>query len=148
VFVITKGLSRILVPVDFGAASRRAARAARSLAIDSGATVTIAHVMPGRGLRDADEKRLRGSVERALRQFLAAVRLPARTAAVVLRGNPASAVAQYAADEGIDLIVLSGRRKRAWDGAYLGGVALGILKHARVPVLVLPAHQARKRAAK
>jgi nucleotide-binding universal stress UspA family protein len=144
---MANALNRILVPVDFGAASRRALRFARALACKSGGSVTLAHVMPGRGLSAADDKWWRGYAAETLQGCADRARLPAGSTTIVLRGNPAEAIAKYADDEAVDLVVLSGRGKRAWDGSYLGAVSLGILKHARVPVLVLPARRATRKAA-
>jgi nucleotide-binding universal stress UspA family protein len=129
---------RILVPVDFEHASRRALRYARALAAASGAEVELVHVIPGPAGQIGDEywinlarKTLTGLAERA--------RFAPGTRTEVLSGPVAPAISQYACDQGCDLMILSGRRVPDWQGSLLGSTAAAILRHARIPVLIVPA---------
>jgi nucleotide-binding universal stress UspA family protein len=121
-------LSHLLVPTDFGPASRRAARLALEMALGSGARVTLLYVLPEHPLSGLDaigylhrvlwtSAGLRAYVARLpygetwARQMLDRQvhpewrqTLPVRTA--VRRGAVAAEVARYARDEGVDLIVL------------------------------------------
>lgn len=54
------------------------------------------------------------------------------------------AVARWAEEHGVDLIVLSTHGRTGLRRLALGSVAESILRHARVPVLVFPAKEAAK----
>jgi nucleotide-binding universal stress UspA family protein len=136
---------RILVPVDFEAGSRRAVRYARALASAAHAEICLLHVVPSppgyvppasdRWWTRLAEKTLAGVVERS--------RLPPATESCVVHGMVATAVAEYAASHKIDLIILSGRRMPDWHGSLIGHTATAIVRHARVPVLIVPGLGAR-----
>ena len=55
---------------------------------------------------------------------------------VVKRGNPADVICQYAADNGVDCIVM-GRRGLGGIRAVLGSVSAGVLRGTDLPVLVV-----------
>ncbi len=52
--------------------------------------------------------------------------------------NVAEAVADYAEEEGFDLIAISSHGRSGFRRLILGSVAEAILRHAHVPVLVFP----------
>lgn len=131
---------KILVPVDFEHGSRRAIRYARALAAAAKADVCLLHVMPMApstrpGARDLwwmrlAEQTLAGCAERS--------RLAPGTTTEVLAGPPAPLIVDYAAKEDFDLIVISTRGTADWHGSLLDSTAAAILRHSRVPVLVVP----------
>lgn len=130
----------ILVPVDFEPDSRRAIRYARALASTTGAELCLLYVMPpaagaAHGSRDAwwmslAERTLAGVAERA--------KLPPGTRTEVLRGPVAATVADFAAREGFDLIIVGGHAAPDWHGSLIGPTAAQILKHSRIPALLVP----------
>lgn len=61
--------------------------------------------------------------------------LPVET--FVLSGHPASAIVQFATDNGIDLIVTGTLGKSGIEELLLGSVADKVLRHAPCPVLVV-----------
>ncbi|MBB3141310.1 universal stress protein [Halomonas organivorans] len=56
----------------------------------------------------------------------------------VLEGYPASVIAHFAKRTGSDMIVLAAN-KRTFTATYAGKVTKGVIKRARVPVVVVPA---------
>ncbi|ATJ83563.1 universal stress protein [Halomonas beimenensis] len=55
----------------------------------------------------------------------------------VLEGYPASVIAHFAKRTGSDMIVLAAN-KRGFTATYAGKVTKGVIKRARVPVVVVP----------
>ncbi|HEX6323177.1 MAG TPA: universal stress protein [Vicinamibacterales bacterium] len=131
---------RILVPVEFERASRRAVRYARALASVSRGEICLLHVMPGPAATPAteNERWWRSLAERTLSGLAERMRLAPGTETCVLSGPVAPTIGRYAEDHDFDLIVVSGRREPDWHGSLLGSTATAILRHSRVPVLVVP----------
>jgi nucleotide-binding universal stress UspA family protein len=131
---------RILVPVEFESASRRAIRYARALSSVSRGEICLLHVMPmpGGNAPTEDERFWRGLAERTLSGVAERMRLAPGTVTCVLSGPVAPAIGKYAEDNDFDLIVLTGRCQPDWHGSLLGSTATAILRHSRVPVLVVP----------
>ena len=131
---------RILVPIDFDQRSRRAVRYARALACVVNAEICLLHVMPtpaGHALTTKDrwwidlaERTLAGVAERA--------RLAPGWSTQVITGPIPASIGQYAIDNHFDLVILSGRGHPDWHGSLLGPTAHAILRHSRVPVLIVP----------
>ncbi|HKD10444.1 MAG TPA: universal stress protein [Thermoanaerobaculia bacterium] len=147
---------RVLVAVDFSAASRRALRSAARLAARTGAKVTVAHVRPAGDLFAAvaedrtalvrlEPKLLRRRLDAHYRQRLAAAagRIPG-AGMLLLRGWPAIELARVAA-RGFDMIVVGSRGRSEMRMAFLGSTTREILRRSRVPVLVVesPSRPAR-----
>jgi len=62
-----------------------------------------------------------------------------RSEARILRGNPASEIADLAEKENADLIVIASKGDAAWKQALFGSVAEGVVRHAACPVMAVPA---------
>jgi universal stress protein A len=144
-----KMFKRILVATDLGAASDEALRIAVIMATTQGATLAILHVITDRSLAlramgEADDAitEIIGELDRRARQAIAA-RLsslgPRRPnlAVDVLIGSPAAAIVRYAADSGIDLIVVGSHGRGPLPRLLLGSVAEQVLRRATCPVLVV-----------
>jgi nucleotide-binding universal stress UspA family protein len=150
-----KGL-RILVAVDFSAASERALRAAATLAKKTGGTVTVAHVRSSSDLKAAihenrgDLVRLaprdlrRGLAAHYAKRLEAAKRRVAGARLLLLKGWPAGVVARTA-QHGYDVVVVGSRGRGAVRLALLGSTTLEILHRSRVPVLVVQSPSRSKR---
>lgn len=63
----------------------------------------------------------------------------------VLAGPPAEALRWFAEDQGVDLIVV-GRRGRGLSTRLLGSVSSGLVRHSRLPVLVVESRPQMGRA--
>jgi len=55
----------------------------------------------------------------------------------VLRGNPAEKIISFAEDNNIDMIIVGSLGKGRYERAVLGSVSEKIVKHAKVPVMVV-----------
>ena len=56
---------------------------------------------------------------------------------VVLRGEPASALIDYANNVGVDLIVMGRRGRGCMEGLVIGSVSAKLTSHANCPVLTV-----------
>jgi nucleotide-binding universal stress UspA family protein len=140
---------RYLVAVDFSRGSRRALAAARRLARDTGATLTLAHVRPTSDIRAAVvEERgdllrrgaasLRAGIAAHYRRKLASLtRGRPGERSRVLPGTPEVALCREAR-RGFDLIVMGSRGRGAVTTLFLGSTAQRTLARSPVPVLVVP----------
>ncbi len=126
-------LERVIIGVDFGAASAAAARwTARHLAPD--AELTLVHCVasdgwtPPRGSPAVDDA---AACLRALRAELA----PARVHVEVRSGDPAECLAAIATEVGADLVVVGPHTVRG-AGGRLGSTAERLLQRSATPVLL------------
>ncbi|ELZ31316.1 UspA domain-containing protein [Halogeometricum pallidum JCM 14848] len=149
----------ILVPVDESELSKRVVEQALTIAERFDSTVHAMHVVDDRGAshlsksvnelaQDADERR-----EIDERREEAGNELTERVAAqadergipveqVVLVGDPAEAITDYAAEEDVDLIVLGAKGRSAVGKFLLGDVAGKVARHARTQVLLVRSDEA------
>jgi len=141
---------RILVPVDFERGSRRALRYARALASMSNGEICLLHIVPAAAVHDAvrGERWWIDLAERTLWGLAARAHLPPGTETQVLTGPIAPLIGQYACENKFDLVILSGRSHPDWHGSYLGSTAAAIVRHCRVPILIIPAARVAKQAAR
>lgn len=132
----------ILVPVDFSEQSLNAIHDALELAGDTG-KVRLLHVLPplesispgvvwGDLSDDTREKHVREYAASFLAQHgLENLEFDVRV------GPPGHTIADYAADTGADLIVISSHGYHGLKRMLLGSVAEVVIRHAKCPVLVL-----------
>ncbi len=144
--MITPG-SHLLVPTDFSPASETAFETARQLASQTGGKVTLAYVArheplgPG-ALEQADEHIQRAEalaheqLDRLAEAHFEGVEVKT---ALVRDTNAALALAELAAQEGCDLIVVASHGRTGLKRLLIGSVAETIVRQARCPVLVLRA---------
>lgn len=57
----------------------------------------------------------------------------------VLTGNPADTILQYACEYKADIIVIGAHSHHSFELLSLGNTASAVIKHAEVPILVVPA---------
>ena len=126
----------LLLPVDFSESNIAAARHVRQIASWGDSHVTLLHVgsqMAERGGVPADGTH----VGRRLTRILGGASIQTiRTA-----GNPASAISQYADENGVDLIVMPTRGVGAVRRFVLGSVTAKVLQTAACPVLTFVADE-------
>ena len=148
-------LKNILVATDFGEASDAAVAYGRELARSFGATLHVLHVADDVYVRlggDAYvavlpelQKDIENAAHKSLDQLLVdndPNPLPVKKA-VITSSSTASAIVQYAADAGIDLIVVGTHGRGAMAHLLMGSVAERIVRTARCPVLTVrhPEHE-------
>lgn len=140
----------ILVPIDFSQASRLSLGAAALLARQNQAKVTLCHVFDPqplgprgtRGEPGAEQVMEEAEVESAIHDELrnrasdALGELEFDTA-VVLNGNAAVGICDYAKKAEVDLIVLCTHGRTGLSHMLIGSVAEKVVRHAPCPVLTL-----------
>jgi nucleotide-binding universal stress UspA family protein len=138
----------LLVAVDFGAASLRAAQTAVRI-IAPGGSICFAHVAPDIGLPEHDGDDLaaiyRANLEEEFDKFIAAVGVPGdvtvtRTA---LYGDPARTLLNRARHQGVDMIVAGTHGLNAFARLFVGSVASKLVRGSQCALLVAAAATAR-----
>jgi nucleotide-binding universal stress UspA family protein len=135
-------IKRILCPTDLTAESDEALRYALALARAYDAKLIAFHCERAGGDTELVQSEVKALFEQALFRYLG----PAELAAidwqrVVEQGNdPGTAISEYAAEHGVDLIVMRSRR-RPHRAALLGSTAEAVCRSAPCPVLVMHSDQ-------
>lgn len=139
------GFEDLLLPTDGSDAATAAHDAAFSLAsrlgatlhaltvVDSRVTATLEAVTdedPERALRDRADATLESVASDARDRGLEVV-------TTTETGRPASAICEYASDEGVDLIVMGTAGRGGVERALVGSVADRVVRTAPVPVLTI-----------
>jgi len=103
---------KILVPLDFTEENRAALKLAREMAARDGASIVLLHVIET--IQDVSFEEMRGFYERLerraqtkLAEAIAGFADPAAVRQDVVYGRRAEAIVGYAAENGMDLILLS-----------------------------------------
>lgn len=131
-------IKRILCPTDLTAESDEALRYALALARAYDAKLIAFHCEQTPGAAPLDQSEVKRLFELSLFRYLGAAELAAIDwQRVVEPGNdPGAAITEYAADHGVDLIVMRSRR-RPHRAALLGSTAEAVCRSAPCPVLVM-----------
>jgi nucleotide-binding universal stress UspA family protein len=126
--------NHLLLPVDFSESNIAAARYARHIAGWGGANVTLLHVR-SEGVENGHAPVEGTHVLDRVKRVLAG----ASVQTVVTAGDPANAISRYAAENGVDFIVMPTRGVGAVRRLVLGSVTAKVLQNAACPVLTLAA---------
>ncbi len=123
-------VKKILYPTDFSSYSNQAYFHALGLAETYGASLTVVYVhSPG---TSGDKEYWRRQLEEVR---------PANTkipvSHVLLEGDPATEIARFAADAGIDVIVIGTHGRTGVDRLVIGSVAEKVMREAPCSVLVV-----------
>ncbi|MDY3551977.1 universal stress protein [Gemmata sp. JC717] len=123
-------VARVLYPTDFSSYSNLAYFHAVALAEAHGATLAAVHVYaPGTGLTREQAKGLLEQVRPANPKI--------SVSHVLLEGDPAAEIARYAADAGIDLIVIGTHGRTGVERPVMGSVAERVMRESACSVLVV-----------
>ncbi len=150
-------MGRVLVPVDFSESSVRAVDQATALAKQFGGSVILLHVVEiSYSYADvavfdqaALERDLLTGAEGRLNAMVASCQADGVSAkSLVLSGRPARVVADVAASEKADLIVISTHGYTGLKHVLLGSTAENVVRYAPCPVLVLRNPETAKTKAK
>ena len=99
--------------------------------------INVQAALPGDIGRFIDAETLRGFHLEAGMKALAAARYQLAPTQHVLIGEPASAIADFAASHGCTQIVIGTRGHSGLTGTLLGSVAMKVVHLSRVPVLLI-----------
>jgi nucleotide-binding universal stress UspA family protein len=137
----------LLVAVDFGPASLRAARVAMRTAAPGG-TVCFAHVAPDIGLPETEESTdlatiYRANLDEELDRFIDATGVPddVTVTRATLYGDPARALLSFARSERVDMIVAGTHGFNAFTRLFVGSVASKLVRGTQCALLVAAAHR-------
>lgn len=141
-------LRKILVPLDGSALAEQALARAASIARATHAAIDVAFVhapLPFGGFGDTPWTE---SEWTAAHNYLETIAAELRSGAGVvathgmLRGTPADLICARARDIGADLIVMTSHGRSGLSRVWLGSVTDAVVRHADMPVLVVPATDA------
>ena len=148
-----EGGGRILVPVDFSDHSRQAVAQGGALATACEVTLQLAHVVEqpfspsvdyglapevvGTDVTPLDAEALREGARRALRQFLEEARLDVPTETVVMEGHAPTAIARFADENEVGLIVIASHGRTGLERFLMGSTAERVMRRTACPVLVI-----------
>ena len=131
----------LLVAVDFGPASLRAARTAMRI-VAPGGSVCFAHVAPDIGLPDKDGDDLaaiyRANLDEELDRFISVAEVPPEVTVtrIALYGDPARTLLDRARTQGIDMIVAGTHGLNALARLFIGSVASKLVRGTQCALLV------------
>jgi nucleotide-binding universal stress UspA family protein len=139
-------VTKILVPVDFSENSTKLLQHAAGMAANSGASVVVMYVVEGMekyaGLSIPHislaevEKQLMQSAKTKMERFLEDNMDPSVAhESIVLNGDIVDEINNYAAKEGIDMIIMGTHGYKGLEKVLFGSVAERIVKTAPCPVL-------------
>jgi nucleotide-binding universal stress UspA family protein len=123
-------VKKILYPTDFSSYSNQAYFHALGLAETYGASLTVVYVHTPGG--SGDKAFWRGQLEQ-VRPGNPKIRV----SHVLLEGDPAAEISRYAADAGIDVIVIGTHGRTGVDRLVMGSVAEKVMREAPCSVLVV-----------
>ena len=136
-------LKKILAPTDFSELSGEGVRYACHLAKEVGAQVIVMNVI----ILDETNTTAKGEIDAhktRLAEFVAKT-VPHRGAdlkvrEVVVAGHPYNAIVDCAANEHVDLVVMSSHGRSGLSRMLIGSVTDRLVRAAKCPVLVVPSH--------
>jgi nucleotide-binding universal stress UspA family protein len=139
---------RICCPIDFSDASRAAMEVAADLARRGGGTLHLLHAYPIPGYTFPDGsvvasprmmQELADGAQRHLEEWRdEAVKLGApRVEVTKAVGEPAAEIVSFAAEQGMDLLVLGTHGRSGLEHALMGSIAERVVRKARCPVLTV-----------
>jgi nucleotide-binding universal stress UspA family protein len=135
-----KMLKKILVPLDGSELSEMALVYAKELAIALNSEVQLARVTER---RDNETLQVYGvyleKVAERLRTQVKRVNSESDVKTVVIDGEPATALVEYAEKEGIDLIIMMSHGRSGIMRWAIGGTASKVVQRCRIPVLLVRA---------
>ncbi|MGI0019573.1 MAG: universal stress protein [Nitrososphaera sp.] len=138
--------SKILVPVDGSANSKRALEKAVTMAKDSSSSVTALYVMEkpptvyieSQKVLDDAMAKYKKEADAVLDEYEAlATGRGVKIEAVMAQGEPATTIVNYTEKGGFDMIVMGSRGRGKITEAVLGSVSSKVLKDAKCPVVIV-----------
>jgi nucleotide-binding universal stress UspA family protein len=121
---------RVLCPVNFTEAAHAALDVAVSFSNVLHADLVVLHVAE-------DDSEASRRMSEQVNAWVPPDRLRTSADRLVLEGNAAEKVIEYARDHQVDLIVLGARHRRFGDTSVLGTTAVRVTRHAPIPVLTV-----------
>ena len=136
---------RVLVPVDGSPGSERAVPYALGVAQALDAEVVVCYVLttPITANSPSEERDASEYVARIAERFSSA---SVAAKMMVRRGDPPLEISKAAHEWNVDAIVMATRARRRLQKLMLGSVADAVVRDSKLPVLLVPARQAKEAA--
>lgn len=137
---------KIMIATDGSVCSRMATNNAIELARISGGTVYAVYVVSTDYFSsmavDLDWERMREALKKegieAVNYVTGAGELEeVKVEPVLLEGHPANELIRYAEEERMDIVIMGSHGKTGLDRLFLGSVAENMVRHSKVPVMVV-----------
>ncbi len=142
-------IKKIISPTDFSEISDIGLKASIELAEHFEAELLVVHVLaplsgaatsaaPAAHYLPEVMESMRANAEEALRKMMAG-KVPSdlNSKSILLEGNPADEIKEFAKEEGVDLIVIASHGQSGWKRFMFGSVTEKVMRLARVPVLIV-----------
>ncbi|NHN49196.1 universal stress protein [Halostella sp. JP-L12] len=140
--VIDPGVDAVLVPTDGSDFAAAAADHAIELALTTGTALHVVYVVdPGMVWGNVNTGVVRDSLEEMGQQATERIASRAEASGVsnvetaILNGNPSREIADYAAERGVDYVVMGTHGRTGMDRYLLGSVTERVIRRSEVPVL-------------
>jgi nucleotide-binding universal stress UspA family protein len=125
---------KILAPTDLSEPSFQALRKAMTLAIDSGAELTLLQVLPVAAANAAQTEEAQRHLDDVVRDYAP----PALTVSTLVRvGDVTGEILRAAKEEEFDLIVMATHGTTGWREFVLGSITGEVVRMAPCPVLTI-----------
>jgi nucleotide-binding universal stress UspA family protein len=142
-----KEIKKILVPVDFSAASEVLARYSKIMAKTFDAEILLLHVLMDLGdlhqvyvpqdtLKKVEEDALKG-VKNQMESFAKNNFKDFNVKTEIIIGDPAAEIVEFATKQDVDLIIMGTHGRKGIDKIVFGSVAQRVVKRATCPVVTL-----------
>ncbi len=141
---------KLLVPIDGSQPSLRGLDVAIGLARTMDADIVLVHVVDNTKVARLSYgepsvveplfEELRQEGERYLAEAEAAIKSGIVTSSQVAYGNPADEIGKIASEIGASMIVMGSHGRTGLRHLLMGSVAEGVIRNAKVPVVIVPAH--------
>lgn len=135
----------LLVPTDGGDRMEQVLDHAVDTASRHEATLHVLSVVDDRAFLTLDDdlqadvaKRLRTTAEEAVSAAADTIDEHVEVVTAVEEGDPGEEIRTYAANAGVDLIVIGSRGADSYGGSMLGSVSQDVVTNAQRPVLTVP----------
>lgn len=142
-------IKKIISPTDFSEISDIGLKAAVELAEHFEAELLVVHALapisgaatsaaPAAHYLPEVMENMRANAEEALGKMMAGkVPTNLRSKSILLEGNPADEIKEFAKEEEVDLIVIASHGQSGWRRFMFGSVTEKVMRIARVPVLIV-----------
>lgn len=142
-------IKKIISPTDFSEISDIGLKAAIELAEHFSAELLVVHVItplsaaatsaaPAAHYLPEVMESIRNNAENSLKAMMES-KVPdtLKSKSILLEGNPADEIKEFAKEEGADLIVISSHGQSGWRRFMFGSVTDKVMRLAKLPVLIV-----------
>lgn len=148
-------MKKVCIAIDYNSSAEKIAEMGHAYSKAFNAEVTIVHVLNDTifyGIEEEtvfgystinydDEVTFENQLKKDMERFLMASKKHLKDDTIqtqLLEGNTEEAILKFVNDWGADLLVIGKHKNNALENVLLGNTALKIIKHATIPLLIIP----------